>query len=583
MTNYKDIKTIPIENLNDTGVAGSKVAVGSTANRGSTTGDFRFNSTTGLFEGFNGAEYKILNDQPTVQSVDVTEVDSQAGGDQTIIITGENFSLNPTVTFIGNAGTNITPSTVTRDSKTQITTTTARSSFLNAQEPYGVKVVNAGGLSSTLDSQINVDTAPSWVTPSGNIADIDENATGNHATVQATDPDGDTVSYSLLSGSLGGLSLNSSTGVISGDPTDVSADTTNNFTLRATANSKTADRAFNIIVRNIFTGGNQSVSSIETLAQEILLAANTGPTSGGSLTVNGNSLGSYDWYKSTGQTISSFSSGTYFTGTQDTRSAFICFDGNVTLNSGVTFQPSVRKLFTVIYVDGNLTINGTFKMTARGANHSGTTARDIRMIDGTYSGVSNATIPATGGSGAGQKSGTGPGATGGTKTRGSGGGGGGGNSNPGTNGGAGAAGTCFSGGPGGGGSDNATGGTGTANGGRGGLPGGGNAGGGAGNPDGGGNGGYATQNDGTGGTLLIYCTGTLSGSGSAQAKATDSGTPSGGYRGGGGAGGGIVQIFCNSGSISTNVSGGPGTNAASNEDGGAGGSGSAITYTGYAG
>ena len=31
------------------------------------------------------------------------------------------------------------------------------SSFLNAQEPYGIRVVNSNGLSGTLDNQINVD------------------------------------------------------------------------------------------------------------------------------------------------------------------------------------------------------------------------------------------------------------------------------------------------------------------------------------------------------------------------------------------------------------------------------------------
>jgi hypothetical protein len=105
-----------------------------------------------------------------------------------------------------------------------------------------LKLENTSGLSATLASQINVDTSPSWSTASGSLATIYEDATGTHFTVSATDPDGDTVSYSetgsVLSGA--GLSLNSSTGAITGDPTDVSD--YNNFTLRATANSKTADR-----------------------------------------------------------------------------------------------------------------------------------------------------------------------------------------------------------------------------------------------------------------------------------------------------------------------------------------------------
>jgi hypothetical protein len=152
---------------------------------------------------------------------------------------------------------------VTVDSDTQITAVAPKASFLNAQEPYGVKVENTSGLSATLSSQINVDSSPSWQTASGTIATINSNDTGTHVTVSATDPDGDTVSYSettsVLSGA--GLSLNSSTGAISGDPTDVSSATTNTFTLRATANSKTADRSFNIIVNPIYDGSSSAKAS----------------------------------------------------------------------------------------------------------------------------------------------------------------------------------------------------------------------------------------------------------------------------------------------------------------------------------
>jgi len=241
---------VSFENISDTGTEGTKLASGTTAQRGSTTGQMRFNSTTGLAEYYTGTNFKSIDSPPVVSSLDVTEVDSQAGGNQTIVITGDNFQSGATVTFVGASGTNFNGSTVTVDSITQITAVAAKASFLNAQEPYGVKVENTSGLSSTLAEQINVDTSPSWSTASGTLATIQDNVTGTHATVSATDSDGDTIAYSettsVLSGA--GFSLNSSTGAISGDPTDVSGATTNTFTLRATANSKTADRSFNIIV-----------------------------------------------------------------------------------------------------------------------------------------------------------------------------------------------------------------------------------------------------------------------------------------------------------------------------------------------
>jgi hypothetical protein len=249
MTKARDLADFKLTNISDTGTTGTKVATGTTAERGSTAGQIRFNSTTGLAEYYTGTVFKSIDSPPTISSIDVTEVDSQAGGNQTIVITGSGFGSGANVTFVGASGTNFIASTVTVNSVTQITAVAPKASFLNAQEPYGVKVENTSALSATLASQINVDSSPAWSTASGNIANILDSATGTHTTISATDPDGDTVSYSLLSGSLGGLAIGSSNGAISGDPTDLSSgSTTFNFTTRATANGKTADRAFNIII-----------------------------------------------------------------------------------------------------------------------------------------------------------------------------------------------------------------------------------------------------------------------------------------------------------------------------------------------
>ena len=96
-----------------------------------------------------------------------------------------------------------------------------------------------------------MDTSPTWTTSSGSLGTIFSNDTGNHFTIQASDAYGDTISYSETATVLSGqnLTINSSTGVISGDPTDVGSDTTLSFTGRATANSKNVDRAFSIILR----------------------------------------------------------------------------------------------------------------------------------------------------------------------------------------------------------------------------------------------------------------------------------------------------------------------------------------------
>ena len=242
---------VSFENISDTGTEGTKVATGTTAQRGSTTGQWRYNTTTGFFEGINNSGgISSLEPDPVVTSVDDGEVDSAGGGNQTIVVTGSNFSSGGTITFVGSSA-EFDATTTTFDSVTQVTAVAPKSSFLNAQEPYKIKFTTASGKSGiSAVGLINVDNEPTWTTSAGSLGSIAEDATGNHFTVSASDPDGDTISYSLQSGSLAGLSLDSSTGVISGDPTDVSSDTTNSFTLRATAGSKTADRAFSFITLN---------------------------------------------------------------------------------------------------------------------------------------------------------------------------------------------------------------------------------------------------------------------------------------------------------------------------------------------
>jgi hypothetical protein len=241
---------VSFENISDTGTEGTKVASGTTAQRGSTTGQWRYNTTTESFEGRNtDGTFSTLIPDPTVSSVDDTEVDSAAGGNQTIVVTGTNFSSGGTIAFVGSSA-EFDATTTTFDSVTQVTAVAPKSSFLNAQEPYKVRFTSASGKIGISSGLINVDNEPTWSTNSGSLGNLIETQTANIST-SATDAEGDTVSYSIQSGSLpSGLSLNTSSGAITGTASAVGSDTTSNFTLRATANSKTADRAFSILVKN---------------------------------------------------------------------------------------------------------------------------------------------------------------------------------------------------------------------------------------------------------------------------------------------------------------------------------------------
>ena len=276
------------------------------------------------------------------------------------------------------------------------------------------------------------------------------------------------------------------------------------------------------------------------------------PTSGGTLTINGYSFGSFDYMVANTAVVSTFTSTDWFTTNADNSSALIVVNGNLTIGAGQTFAPTVRKLFTVIYVKGDLTVNGAISMTARGANSTTVTSNTISLASGTYSisgggSLSNPAVPGTGGAGAASR--TAVGQTSGTSgSAGGSGGGGGGTFAAGSSGtvGTGSTGTAFSGGSGSG----ALIGTGsTSNAGDNG--GAGSAGfsvttsapGGAGNP-----GGLAVPANasfdggtGTGGTLIIICEGTLSGSGTISANGVAGGTNSTNI--GGGSGGGSVTVF----------------------------------------
>lgn len=296
---------------------------------------------------------------------------------------------------------------------------------------------------------------------------------------------------------------------------------------------------------------------------------------------------------------------------------------NLTISYGATLTTSNRCCGLVLVVDGDLTVNGTISMTARGANYQPSvdhritnellpgndvyyeidipaTADEIAAFllrekrryhsldelpaiyrptlyargpqGNVYAPADLGVIPTVGGAGgAGMANATGSGSAGTAGTERKCGGGGGGGLTSGTTGkrgGNGGSGTCYSGGTGGGGSNSSIGGDGSNYGGSGGngVSSHSNYGsGGAGNPGGlpGTTGGTAKSGGtGTGGLLIIVCTGAVVVNGAILSNGAAGGNAS--QAGGGGSGGGSINIFY--GSLTNN-----GTIAAT---GGAGGSGS---------
>ena len=347
---------------------------------------------------------------------------------------------------------------------------------------------------------------------------------------------------------------------------------------------------------NGFNAGAINAPTVQAAARSMLSSSASVPATGGSLAINGVALGAYDFVVKQGnQTVSAFNNSDWFTATSDTAAAFVVVNGSLTINAGQLFTPSARKLFTVLYVAGDLIVNGMISMTARGANHSATAAGNLLLATGTFSGVTSPQVPAAGGAGAANTpvtagTGTTIGTSGADGTGGGTGGGGGGgscDSSPYTRS-AGSAGTSFTGGSGGGAtidqnynpannasSNGGAGGSASTNG----YPGGG----GAGNPGGAGlNSGGNAGASGTGGVLVVFCTGTLSGSGAIKADGSAGGSAAGNSTAdsaGGGSGGGSVTVFygTDSSSIAPTAAGGAGGTGAGayRGDGGAGGAGTA--------
>ena len=224
---------------------------GTTAQRPSAaSGMIRYNSTTSLAEYYDGATWKSIDSPPTVSSISPSvETDANAN----IVITGSGFSTNVTVKFVGADGTDYASPSVTRNSATQITATTPSTALTVANEPYDIVVTNtSSSLSGTLADALDAGGVPAFATSAGSLGSIfngNRVISGTTLNASATDPDGDTITYSVTTGSLpAGLSISSSTGMITGTATAVGSNTTTTFTVSAATASDTSTRQFSITV-----------------------------------------------------------------------------------------------------------------------------------------------------------------------------------------------------------------------------------------------------------------------------------------------------------------------------------------------
>lgn len=247
------------------------------------TGYIRFNTSVNLLEYWNpdSSSWSFISTPPILLSVVPSTVLSPID----LSLNGFNFQSGATVRFTDVSGNIYNSPSVTYLNSTLVVANSGTLPFTASGDFYDVTITNPGGLESTLENYISTGTsAPVFTTASGNIGRIYTGAyydSGGTLTsyytllpVTATDPDGQPITgYSITSGTLPpGLSLNTSTGVISGDiplvslsaPTSTPTSTTYTFTVQADTSNASSSRSFNIVVYQpylstySYTGGPQT-------------------------------------------------------------------------------------------------------------------------------------------------------------------------------------------------------------------------------------------------------------------------------------------------------------------------------------
>jgi len=207
----------------------------------------------------NNGWQNIVQETPGVASITGTYSEQTNSG--TIVISGTNFVSGAYASAVGTNGIEIQATSTTYNSLVQLTATFTGLS--NQYEPYGIKVTNPSNLFGLIPNALYINASPVWVTSSGSLGSFNE-LVSISLLATATDSDS-TITYALASGSSlpSGISLNSSTGAITGILPAVTQDTTYNFTVNASDGLNIIPRSFSITSLNAITW-NTAAGSLGT-------------------------------------------------------------------------------------------------------------------------------------------------------------------------------------------------------------------------------------------------------------------------------------------------------------------------------
>ncbi len=176
----------------------------------------------------NNTWENIIQEVPGVSSIGGSYLESNTSN--TITLYGTNFVSGATAYAIGTNGVQVAATSTTYNSLVQLTA--VFTGLTAAYEPYDIKVVNPSNLFGILPDALYINNILTWQTAAGSLGTFQDNVV---MSVSATAADDSTITYSLASGSSlpAGVTLNSSTGLISGNIGDILQDVTYTFTINA--------------------------------------------------------------------------------------------------------------------------------------------------------------------------------------------------------------------------------------------------------------------------------------------------------------------------------------------------------------
>jgi hypothetical protein len=204
----------------------------------------------------------LTGTQVTFPTITSTSIFVEPDTNSAVTISGTNFISVPIVEAINDSTGQIYRAVAV----TWTNSTTLSATFNVPNADYYVRVENNDGYAVRSSTAIlSSSSAPTWSTASGSIGSVSAGSTVSLSVSATSDS---TVSYSETTSVLTSnadtpastmnLSLNSSTGAITGTAPEPTGDTTYSFTLRATdGESQTADRNFSITVSVGINNGGQ--------------------------------------------------------------------------------------------------------------------------------------------------------------------------------------------------------------------------------------------------------------------------------------------------------------------------------------